>query len=82
MGGTKTSTMYQRGRYCPSSFGRQNDSEGVFGAYMQKKDKNGLCLDPVVFHAFQHVSGYKSAIKDYYSNMDLIFSSSNSLRDM
>jgi hypothetical protein len=37
------------------------------GHICKKKDKNG----PVVFHAFQHVSGYKSAIKDYYSNMDV-----------
>ena len=26
-------------------------------------------MDPVVFHAFQHVSGYKFAISDLYSNM-------------
>jgi hypothetical protein len=38
---------------------------------MQKKDKNRLYLNPDLFHAFQHVSGYKSAIKDYYSNMDV-----------
>ena len=30
----------------------------------KKKTKNGDYVDPVVFHAFQHVSGYKSAIKD------------------
>ena len=42
-----------------------------FGHICKKKDKNGSYLDPVVFHAFQHVSGYKSAIKDYYSNQDV-----------
>jgi hypothetical protein len=41
------------------------------GHICKKKDKNGQYLHPVVFHAFQHVSGYKSAIKDYYSNMDV-----------
>lgn len=42
-----------------------------FGHICKKKDKAGNYLDPVVFHAFQHVSGYKSAIKDYYSNMEI-----------
>ena len=42
-----------------------------FGHICKKKDKNGTYHDPVVFHAFQHVSGYKSAIKDYYSNMEV-----------
>ena len=42
-----------------------------FGHICKKKDKNGTYLDPVVFHAFQHVSGYKSAIRDYYSNMEI-----------
>jgi hypothetical protein len=41
------------------------------GHICKKKVKNGQYLHPVVFHAFQHVSGYKSAIKDYYSNMDV-----------
>jgi hypothetical protein len=41
------------------------------GLICKKKDKKGQYLHPVVFHAFQHVSGYKSAIKDYYSNMDV-----------
>jgi hypothetical protein len=39
------------------------------GHKCKKKDKNGLSLDPFVFHAFLHVSGYKSAMKDYYSNI-------------
>ena len=41
-----------------------------FGHICKKKGENGNYLDPVVFHAFQHVSGYKSALKDYYSNME------------
>jgi hypothetical protein len=28
-------------------------------------------MDPVVFHTFQHVSGYKSAIWDLCSNMKI-----------
>ena len=39
------------------------------GHLCKKKDKNGAYFEPIVYHAFQHVSGYKSAIKDYYSNM-------------
>lgn len=42
-----------------------------FGHICKKKDKHGVYLDPVVFHAFQHVSGYKSAIRDYYSNREV-----------
>jgi hypothetical protein len=42
-----------------------------FGHICKKKDKHGVYLEPVVFHAFQHVSGYKSAIRDYYSNMEV-----------
>jgi hypothetical protein len=42
-----------------------------FGHICKKKDKNGLHFDPIVFHAFQHVSGYKSAIKDYYSTQEV-----------
>ena len=41
------------------------------GHTCKKKDKSGAYVDPIVYHAFQHVSGYKSAIKDYYSNMDV-----------
>jgi hypothetical protein len=39
-----------------------------FGHVCQKKVKHGAYLEPVVFHASQH---YKSAIRDYYSNMEL-----------
>ena len=42
-----------------------------FGHIYKKKDKSGVYRDPVVFHAFQHVSGYKSAIWDLYSNMSV-----------
>jgi hypothetical protein len=31
--------------------------------------KKRIYFEPIVYHAFQHVSGYKSAIKNYYSNM-------------
>jgi hypothetical protein len=44
------------------------------GHACKKKEKDGSYKDPVIFHAFQHVSGYKSAIKDYYSNMEVEFS--------
>jgi hypothetical protein len=37
----------------------------------KKKGKNGAYLEPVGFHAFQHLGGYKSAIWDYYSNMNV-----------
>jgi hypothetical protein len=42
-----------------------------FGHFCKKKDEHGAYLEPVVFHAFQHFSGYKSAIRDYYSNMEV-----------
>ena len=41
------------------------------GHICKKKDKNGVYSDPVVFHAFQHVCGYKSALKDYYSTKEI-----------
>ena len=44
------------------------------GHACKKKERDGSYKDPVIFHAFQHVSGYKSAIKDYYSNMEVEFS--------
>jgi predicted solute-binding protein len=37
----------------------------------KKKDAKGDYLSPTVYHAFQHVSGYKSAIKDYYNNKNV-----------
>lgn len=45
------------------------------GHICKKKDKNGAYLNPIVFHAFQHVSGYKSAIKDLYLNQEVEVSS-------
>ena len=39
-----------------------------FGYICRKRDKNGAFLDPTIYHTFQHVSGYKSAIKDYFSD--------------
>ena len=45
-----------------------------FGHICKKKDKARAYLDPVVFHAFQHVGGYKSAIKNFYSNKEVIMS--------
>ena len=39
-----------------------------FGYICKKKDKNGAFLHPTIYQTFQHVSGYKSAIKDYFSN--------------
>ena len=41
------------------------------GHICEKKDKNGVYYDPVAFLAFQHVSGYKSALKDYYSTKEV-----------
>lgn len=37
------------------------------GHICKKKTAGGEYLSPIVYQAFQHVSGYKSAIKDYYS---------------
>ena len=37
----------------------------------KKKDAKRDYLSPTVYHAFQHVSGYKSAIKDYYNNKNV-----------
>lgn len=45
------------------------------GHICQKKDKSGNYLTPIVFHAFQHVSGYKSAIKDFYLNQEVVWKS-------
>jgi hypothetical protein len=39
-----------------------------FGHICKKKEKRGAYLEPVVFHAFQHVSGYKCAI---HSDMEV-----------
>lgn len=39
-----------------------------FGYICRKRDRNGAFIDPTVYQTFQHVSGYKSAIKDYFSN--------------
>lgn len=44
------------------------------GHLCKKRDKHGDYLDPIVYHAFLHVSEYKSAVKDYYSNMVVKFS--------
>lgn len=41
------------------------------GHICKKKDPKGEYLSPTVYHAFQHVSGYKSAIKDYYNNKNV-----------
>ena len=44
-----------------------------FGFICKKKDKFGTFIEPTTYQTFQHVSGYKSAIKDYFSrgNVDL-----------
>ena len=41
-----------------------------FGHICKKKSKAGEYLSPVQYQSFQHVSGYKSAIKDYFGNQD------------
>ena len=38
------------------------------GHICKKKKAGGEYCTPVVYQSFQHVSGYKSAIKDYFSN--------------
>jgi hypothetical protein len=38
-----------------------------FFGHICKKKKNGDYMVPVVYQTFQHVSGYKSAIKDHFS---------------
>lgn len=47
--------------------------QDFFGHICKKKAKNGNYLSPVVYQTFQHVSGYKSAIKDSFSNSDCDF---------
>ena len=47
--------------------------QDFFGHICKKKAKNGVYLSPVVYQTFQHVSGYKSAIKDNFSNSDCDF---------
>ena len=44
-----------------------------FGFICKKKDKSGNFIDPIIYQTFQHVSGYKSAVKDYFTrfNVDL-----------
>ena len=44
------------------------------GHICKKKNAKGEYLSPTVYQAFQHVSGYKSAIKDYYSTKNVKFS--------
>ena len=39
-----------------------------FGYICREMDRNGAFIDPTVYQTFQHVSGYKSAITDYFSN--------------
>lgn len=41
-----------------------------FGHICKKKSKTGQYLSPVQYQSFQHVSGYISAIKDYFGNQD------------
>jgi hypothetical protein len=36
-----------------------------FGHICKKKKRDGSYIDPIQYQSFQHVSGYKSAIKDY-----------------
>jgi hypothetical protein len=38
-----------------------------FGFICKKKDKFGAFIEPTTYQTFQHVSGYKSAIKDNFS---------------
>ena len=42
-----------------------------FGHICKKKTARGEYLMPIVYQTFQHVSGYKSAIKDHFSNKDV-----------
>jgi hypothetical protein len=41
------------------------------GHICKNKNAKGEYLSPTVYQAFQHVSGYKSAIKDYYSTKNV-----------
>ena len=47
--------------------------QDFFGHICKKIAKNGNYLSPVIYRTFQHVSGYKSVIKDSYSNSDCDF---------
>ena len=42
-----------------------------FGHICKKKTARGEYLMPIVYQTFQHVSGYKSATKDHFSNKDV-----------
>jgi hypothetical protein len=42
-----------------------------FGHICKKKKPDGAYINPVKYQSFQHVSGYKSAIKDYYRSKHL-----------
>lgn len=41
-----------------------------FGHICKKKSRSGAYLLPIKYQSFQHVSGYKSAIKDFFGNQD------------
>jgi hypothetical protein len=50
-----------------------------FGHVAQKKDDRGNYLQPTQWYAFETVSGYKSAIKDYYKANKIIMSKETTL---
>jgi hypothetical protein len=41
-----------------------------FFGHICKKKKNGNYVSPIVYQSFQHVSGYKSSIKDHFTSSD------------
>jgi hypothetical protein len=41
-----------------------------FGHICKKKSNSGTYLHPIQYQSFQHVSGYKSAIKDHFANLN------------
>ena len=45
-----------------------------FGYICRKRGANGQHLDPIQYHSFSYVSGYRSAIKDYYNSKGISFS--------
>ena len=45
--------------------------EQFLGHICKKKKPSGEYITPIVYQTFQHVSGYKSAIEDFFSNNDV-----------
>jgi len=45
-----------------------------FGYICRKRGSDGRHMEPTQYHSFSYVSGYRSAIKDYYNSKGIAFS--------